>query len=267
MSGRGDARPVPDNLLDFGPTAIGATGGSGTRVLARLARGAGLFIGEDLNAAEDARPVGAFVRRWIGRYLADRGSPAWTATEAAMRRALEAAVAVHCAPLAGQPRPWGWKVPRSIFLLPFLDDAFPALKFVHLVRDGRDMAFSDNQGQLVSHGDAVLDPGQDGWDAIRRSLALWSRVNLDAAEYGEREMGNRYLRLRFEDLCRDPEPSVRRLLDFLELDADAAALVRQEVHPPSSLGRWADGDPAVLADLRRIGGDALRRFGYADSGG
>ena len=51
----------------------------------------------------------------------------------------------HCAPIAANPRPWGWKEPRSIYLLSFLHRHLPALRFLHVVRDGRDMALSKNQ--------------------------------------------------------------------------------------------------------------------------
>jgi hypothetical protein len=253
---------LPDELIANGPVVIGATGGSGTRVVARVARRAGMFIGADLNDAEDARPLGAFVRRCIDAYLSDHATPAWSATEAAMRRSLEEAVRVHCGPLATAPGPWGWKVPRSIFLLPFLDAQFPSMRFVHVVRDGRDMAFSDNQAQLMSYGSGILGAEESGWDMPQRSMALWNRVNLAAADFGERTMGPRYLRLRLEDLCLEPVQGVARLLAFLQLDADAASIARLEVQRPSSLGRWRTYDPALLADLQRIGAAGLGRFGY-----
>jgi hypothetical protein len=226
-----------------------------------------MYIGEDLNDAEDARPLGAFVRRWIEPYLIDRATPAWPAKEAAMRRRLEDAVRAHCGPLATAPSAWGWKVPRSIFLLPFLDEQFPAMRFVHVVRDGRDMAFSDNQGQLRSYGSGILESDELGWDVPQRSMALWSRVNLAAADYGEQTMRERYLRLRLEDLCLDPKQSVARLLGFLQLDADASLIAQVEVERPSSLGRWRSYDPALLADLERIGGAGLHRFGYHGDAG
>ena len=52
------------------------------------------------------------------------------------------------------------KNPRSMFLLPFFDSYFPALKFIHIVRDGRDMAYSKNQNQLHKHGSTLLDQDQ-----------------------------------------------------------------------------------------------------------
>ncbi len=264
----GLSKGVPAGLLGLGPNVIGGTGGSGTRVIARIARRGGLYIGEDLNQAEDARQLGAWGRRWIDPYLAlrsvERDGIDRPEVRARMHADLDAVLRLHCRAVERQPRPWGWKTPRSIFLLPFLDERFPALRFVHVIRDGRDVAFSERQGQLVKHGRAVLGAEQEEGGPLA-SMALWNRVNLDAADYGERRLPGRYLRVRLEDVIARPVASVERILGFLGLEADAEAIAREEVDRPESLGRWRDQDPALLGELDRVGAEALRRFGYADS--
>ena len=122
---------------------IGATGGSGTRVLAAIVQRGGMFVGSDLNRSLDALDFAAFFDRWVGREL-----PPGAAAE------LRALVARQHEEAGG--RPWGWKEPRSVYLLPFLAAELPGLRFLHVVRDGRDMALSENQVQLRKHGDAVL---------------------------------------------------------------------------------------------------------------
>jgi hypothetical protein len=172
-----------------------------------------------------------------------------------LRRVLED----HCGPIADHPRRWGWKEPRSIYLLPFLHRQLPALRFLHVVRDGRDMALSENQNQVRKHGDAV--PLPEGLSAAARSIALWSWVNLEARRYGEEHLGGRYLRVRFEDLCERPAEVTARMLGFFEVDGDPAALAN-EVAPPSSLGRWRAESPTLVAELERAGGRALVELGY-----
>ena len=88
--------------------------------------------------------------------------------------------------------------------MPFLDAVMPSLRFLHFVRDGRDMAFSENQNQLVKHGGALLGDELRKAKTPVRSIAVWSRVNAAAADYGESRLGERYLRVRFEDLCEQP---------------------------------------------------------------
>jgi hypothetical protein len=233
------------------PGVIGATGGSGTRVIARVVQQAGMYVGSDLNRSEDALDFGAFSDRWIDRHERGEETPA-------MVEELRALVARQHAEAAG--RPWGWKEPRSLYLLGLLDEQLPGLRFLHVVRDGRDMALSSNQVQLRKHGDAVLGAGAEP-EALR-SIALWRAINLRAAETGER-MGDRYLRLRFEDLCAEPERRVAEVLRFFGLEGDAERIAAEEVQAPPSLGRWRDSD--LRAALTERAADALARFGYQSS--
>ncbi len=236
-----------------GPGVIGATGGSGTRVLARVVQRGGMYVGSDLNRSEDALDFAAFSDRWIDRHERGEASPALVAE-------LRALVARQHADAAG--RPWGWKEPRSLYLLGLLDEQLPGLRFLHVVRDGRDMALSSNQVQLRKHGDAVLGPGDE--PGRLRSIALWREVNLRAADAGER-MRDRYLRLRFEDLCAEPERRVAEVLRFFGAEGDAARIAAEEVHAPPSLGRWRDAEPELRAALTERAADALARFGYQSS--
>jgi hypothetical protein len=233
---------------------IGATGGSGTRVAARIVRRAGMFIGSDLNRSEDALDFAAFADRWLDRIAAGERS----AEPVAELRALVARQHAE----AGTS-PWGWKEPRSVYLLPLLAAELPGLRFMHVVRDGRDMALSTNQVQLGKHGDAVI--GTSNEPAELRSITLWSVVNLRAADFGERELGERYLRVRYEDLCTDPADVTRAVLRFFGLDGDVERIAAEEVQPPATLGRWRTADPKLTAALGERAAEALSRFGYQSS--
>jgi hypothetical protein len=238
---------------------VGATGGSGTRVVARVLRLAGLYTGSELNESEDAWKLGDYSDRRIDEYLSRRDDGLPPPVERAMVDDLRHVLQDHCAPIAAEPRRWGWKEPRSIYLLPFLHRHLPALRFLHIVRDGRDMALSGNQNQLRKHGDAA--PLPEGLSPAARSIALWSWVNLEARRYGKERLGDRYLRVRFEDLCDRPAEIVSRVLEFLELEGDPASLAA-EVTPPTSLGRWREETPALVAELEHVGGHALVELGY-----
>lgn len=44
---------------------------------------------------------------------------------------------------------WGWKGPRSVYFLPFYQAVFgDHFRFLHVLRDGRDVAYGDNQMQF-----------------------------------------------------------------------------------------------------------------------
>lgn len=253
---------LPDSLVGSGPGVVGATGGSGTRVLARLVRDGGMFIGSNLNPYEDALDFGLFSDRWINPTMGGNGGVG-AETAATMLADLQDIVERHCADRPADMHRWGWKEPRSIYLLPFFDAALPTTRFVHFVRDGRDMAFSDNQNQLIKHGAALLDHDVLELKKPLQSIALWSIVNLAAADYAEARMGDRYLRVRFEDLCSDPAGTARNVYAFFGLHGDPGAAAADEVRPPKTLGRWRNEKPATIEALEEIAGPALARFGYA----
>jgi hypothetical protein len=249
------------SLSGLAPGVIGATGGSGTRVVARIVRHAGMFIGTDLNNYEDALPLAGFSDRWINKFVTLRGElPEETRQE--MAGALAGLLESHRADMPDDAAAWGWKEPRSIYLLRFLDRELPAMRFLQFVRDGRDMAFSENQNQLKKHGEAVLDREERRWKQPVQSIAVWARVNGWAAEYGEREMGDRYTAVTFEELCARPAETVERIWSFFGLSGDAEAVAAAEVNPPASLGRWRGQKQKLVDQLHEVAGDTLARFGY-----
>jgi sulfotransferase family protein len=253
-------------VTNSAPLIIGATGGSGTRIVARLARHAGYDLGAHLNEAEDALEFYSFHDRWINRFTgAQRRGKALSKNEAAqMKRDFQDALARHLSrwTIESGAR-WGWKAPRSVYLLPFLHIQFPKLKFIHVLRDGRDMAFSKNRNQLRKHGRAVLNWCERWFCPLPvRSLLLWERVNLRAAEYSEAQLRENYHRVRFEDLCQAPIETSERILKFLEANVDTESFARSEISPPASIGRWRGHPAPLLARMDSAAAISLRKFDY-----
>ncbi len=249
------------------PVVIGATGGSGTRVIARIAKLAGYNLGSNVNSAEDALEFYSFFDRWVDPFIsASRQGRTMTPWESArMKEDFYAALARHIPEAERRGTLWGWKAPRSIYLFPFFHAECPKLKFIHLLRDGRDMALSSNQNQLRKHAAAVLTWRERLFHSTaERSILLWGKINLAAADFGESRMAENYLRVRFEDLCGAPLETVTRIVNFLEAPIDPEPIARTEITPPKSLGRWRDCSPRILAKLERTGATALRRFGYLE---
>jgi hypothetical protein len=256
------------------PVVILGTGGSGTRAIVSLAQAAGYFMGTDLNRAEDSRDVGKFIGRWPNRYLRRSGwiDAMWGESSRGrfpypkgMREDFEAAIGEHRAAIEGPDDRWGWKAPRTILILPFVHQVFPRARIVHLVRDGRDMAYSSNQTQMRRHGAKVLPPSEKRLPRAHESIMFWSRVNLAAARYGEGFLGDSYLRLRYEDVCADPGEAAIRLVDFLDCPVSRDSMreaAAAAIQPSTSTGRWREREPGKIRAVERLGGEALREFGY-----
>jgi len=259
--------PYPQPVVIFG------TGGSGTRALQMLTDDSGYYLGTNLNRAGDALDIGHFMRRWLDRYL---GKTDWIGEMArgsergefgyplAMAEDFARTLEDHRHAIADPQAPWGWKAPRTILILPFVHE-FVGLRAIHLVRDGRDMAYSRNQKQMRRHAPQLLDEQRNEAPQPMRSIAFWTRVNMAAARYGERELGDNYLRMRYEDVCADPSGAVVELLDFIDSPAPRESMQRiaaEKVRPSTSIGRWREHDRAELDTLHEIAGEALRKFGY-----
>lgn len=246
------------------PVLVGALGGSGTRVFARLLRHAGVFMGADLNEAEDSEPVMGFYRIWLRRYL-ERGGDLEPREWDAASRDLETALGQHLGSFRVESGPWGVKVPRSILMLGFWHRLFPGLSFVHVLRNGLDMAYSRDRNQLRMVGDLVLTDEERRSPEPLQAISYWQRVNLGAADFGESRLGSRYVRIRFEDLCSHPLRAYERLREVSGASATAPRqVIEAEVAVPASLGRWRDHPRAEVERMVEIGRTALRRFGYLD---
>lgn len=248
------------------PVVIGATGGSGTRAVHGLLVETGLFMGERLNGAGDAMDFEPFLDRRINEILADKHGLDYRPSDldprmhAAAVGDLREAAATYTADYRGGR--WGWKNPRSMYVLPLIHELYPQLWFIHLIRDGRDMAFSGNQNQPRKHYASLFGrgPAVDG-DPVA-AIELWDAANRGAADWAERTLGERYIRIRFEDLCRDPLPVVEDLLRRLDLPVEAAAAAAARVATPESVGRWRAQEPELAARVTEAGRDGLARFGY-----
>ena len=112
-----------------------------------------------------------------------------------------------------KPR-WGDKTPGYVEHLPHLAALFPTATFVHLIRDGRDVATSLAEWPW---GPASPVAGAFWW---RRKVRAGRRA-------GARLGPGRYLELRLEDLIQDPESELRRLCTFIGEEFEPAMLEYQ----------------------------------------
>ena len=105
----------------------------------------------------------------------------------------------------GRPR-WGLKTPHNEF---FADDIFaahPTARMVQLIRDPRDVAVSYQS----------YDGGSWAYSA-RDHVAQWRR-SLELSQHHARRYEGRYLAVRYEDLVRQPDETMRRVCAIVGLD-------------------------------------------------
>jgi hypothetical protein len=272
------------------PIAVGGIGGSGTRVVAKILEKLGFYLGNDVNGANDnlwftlcfkrteilsatdvefSELVNLFVDKMTGSVernerlcqlldaLANRDRPQHS------REWLNKRVQSfldRSTDRTGRVGQWGWKEPNTHVVIGRFRQHVPRLKYIHVIRNGLDMAYSMNQNQLFLWGPAFL--GEDFGTSPRHSLKFWCLTHRKILAEAE-TMGPDFLLLDFEELCRVPERSVKALLEFLDVKTASQGeitAVTQLIHPPESLGRYRRHgtqtfDPEDLAYVRQLGFD------------
>ncbi len=270
-----------DGHVGRGPIVIGGTGGSGTRAVQRALEAAGVFMGTRLNDSGDAMDFEPFLDSVINDILLETRSLAYDpeSLSAGLRQrvhgAFRAALNDFRSDLPSDAEGWGWKNPRSMYVLPLLATQCPGLRFIHLVRDGRDMAISENKNQPRKHYAALFNAPENKDDPLQPdpelSIRLWARANGDTAAFGERVLGPAYLRVSFEQLCAAPVREMTRILTHAGLsEARISAKVdrsAEEISAPGSLGRWRTLSDEIRKTLWAIAGNELSWFGYPESAG
>lgn len=241
-------------------------GGSGTRVVAQILASAGIFWDNQLNEAFDSllfQKVFSLLAPRI-RDLGPIGSSRDPEAEAQTARYIRAQIGefargMHAAYLAEHSKldAWGWKFPGNHFLLPCLAELFPEMQYVHVLRHGLDMAFSENQHQTRNWG-RHLGIDINSYTPEKASLLFWIAANRRAVTEA-RKLGISFFLLNFDQLCRDPRKMITSLMEFLRKPtADIEDYVKLVI-PPKSLGRRHGQNLDFCGPEEWI---ALKEFGF-----
>ena len=103
--------------------------------------------------------------------------------------------------------------------------ALPDARIIHLQRDPMDIGISCFER---------LEPNSVAWSGDLRNIALAIKGTDSLMAHWKEVSGIPILDVRYEDLVRDPEAQVRRVLDFIGLPWDDACL-RHHVPKDSEL--------------------------------
>lgn len=159
-------------------------------------------------------------------------------------------------------RLWGFKNPRSMFLLPFYHSVFPDMQFIHVVRDGRDMCFGNPFIHSPTYWGTLSDDDFERLEPAERMMLFWGESNRKVKSYGELNLEDRYLRVRFEDLCYNTQEEVRRIVQFVNGPIDQVDQMMSIVKRPKSIGRWKDYNEVEVEKVMSLGREYLKEFGY-----
>ena len=129
---------------------------------------------------------------------------------------------------------WGDKSTNYVRKMRPISKVLPEARFVHLIRDGRDVALS----QVAVHF---------GPESVVEAAEKWTR-EIGKARRQSRRLPH-YIEVRYEDLIANPEPVLRRICEATELPWDDAMLDYQE--------RAGERIGEIVRDFNRAEGEGV----------
>lgn len=248
------------------PVVLMGRGHSGTRVLSWLCAHLGVQLGSSPAHVQGDPDDLTFTNqiKTMARHNLDVTS--MDAVRPAELRRFQRAVAAYYDRMGRPDGPWGWKFPETYLIAPYVARTFPDARYLHLVRDGRDVAFKTHLTDDPRHrlGRAVLARcGATGEPHHLQAAASWAwqvdrfdafRPELPAAQV---------LDMRFQDICRSPMEWAERLAEFLELPMtpacrDYAAHGIDE----RKVAQYRNEDPALVREVEQRAGPTLARYRF-----
>jgi hypothetical protein len=149
---------------------------------------------------------------------------------------------------------------------------FPEARFIHIIRDGRDVALSLDKREWSR---------PLPWDRKRSLLSAglyWEWIVRKGRRFGA-ALGPRYMEVRYEELVEQPPAALRRIGKFLNRELDYRRIHQTSVgsvkEPLTAfkeelqqgrftpVGRWKDKFPEEqLVRFEQLVGDYLQELGY-----
>lgn len=169
------------------------------------------------------------------------------------------------------------KSPNNVMIFSHLHNIFPESPLIHVVRDGRDVITSlltmdwiDPNGNPVAYTKDIKLAAQYWHDTVR--------TGINFKNYSESN-SNSYHQLKYEDLVKAPEETLRTLFNFLDesfedqvlsfheknrnlANESSASQVNKKLYS-SSMGRWKrDLSKEQIGIIKPIISDLLIELGY-----
>jgi len=148
----------------------------------------------------------------------------------------------------------GFKDPNALKYIGLLSQTFPESKFIHIYRDGRDVAKSTLNFKW-------------GGNNIYVNAVEWAKYTKAGRVQGQKLGNERYLELKFEDMVLNPESATAKMMSFLNI-TDEKSMCDLNSYFKSTLDedkiyKWKSSySEKELQLFEKIAGQTLKEFGY-----
>ena len=170
------------------------------------------------------------------------------------------------------------KTPDDIRYLEFFDKLFPGARYIHIVRDGRDVACStvkqrDRLGILTGYGEITYQNALQRWVDWEKKLQIF---------FDDLNGKDRCRHITYESLVLSPDHTMKKICSLLEVEYEESMLhysLFEHTYPSweagstdvknksiieeSSIGNWKQEiDSHSARIIENLYGDFLREKGY-----
>jgi len=282
---------MKDTKDNKSPVIVGGCGGGGTRVIAEILKRAGVYIGQDLNVSNDNLLFSYLFKHpdRFGKKLTQYNSKhkellelherlflghnptklkdfeiLWQSRNVQLihphkikwivRRTINILKSKPTTPPL-----WGWKEPYTGFFIDAIHAYYPLAKYILVVRNGLDMAYTNNVQQLQYWGDYLNLDSSDM--SPMNKFEFWYRYNKHILSRAKELYGELFLLIKLEDLCLKKEEGIKKLFNFIPIENSYVPPSILEVpNLPKSYQRYLEHDTSWIDDEVR---SKLEELGYS----
>lgn len=157
----------------------------------------------------------------------------------------------------------GDKTPRYVRHIPTLHNLWPAAKFVHLIRDGRDVCLSVRNWDKANRFVTRISTFEA--DPVSTIALWWEHLVRLGREAGADLPANLYHEVRYERLVAEPAGECRELCEFLGVPYDERMLRFHEGRTKDDLTldakrAWRPITPGLRSWRTEMAGGDIERF-------
>ncbi len=247
------------------PIIIMGRGHSGTRVIAWACHHLGINLGlteEKLSGDAADTEFTKSIKKIV--YNSIKGTEfKWSNRE--YKRFCNAVAKYHTNLSPSTPH-WGWKFPETYLIGPYILKAFPDTKFIHFMRDGRDVSFkyhlTDKPNRPIGRKIIKATNTLHKAHHIQAATSWQYQVNMFDKFKEHIPLGN-LLEMKFEDLCLNPEDTSQALINFIgiEMTGSCKQYLGNDINT-AKVSEYKKQSPEEVAEVEKIIKVTLQKYKY-----
>ena len=253
-----------DFLSALQPVLLMGRGHSGTRVLSFACMHLGIQLGTSVATGDaDDRTFTRTIKK-----IATCNLPPCTPDTVLEKDLIrfQNAVFRYYTTIGSPQTPWGWKFPETYLIGAYVARTFPQARYIHMVRDGRDLAFKKHLTddpkrklgkKLLSYLDAMDRPHY-----LQAGLSWAFQVD-QFDEFRKTLTAEQILDIKFEDICREPMTAMQDVCEFLNIPMTerCESYITRKLDV-GKIGQYKSEDPAKITEIEKTIYDTLKRYHY-----